>query len=224
MKCHTGLKKIQPTAMPTARPARALSSRERNSLMCSMSGIRPSGFRLLRAAFMRAAAVAEVREVVRPGQRSGTVSSRGQGSGGPLVTLRLRKRRVAHSVAHRVVRSWCRDRCRWLLCGRLPDRSLLRRLDLPSLVTDVIAVAESLRLSLEDTHRLAKRARRVGQLPRSKQHDEHRSQDQQVPRAECVETISVLFSRGLDGDATWPPGRCVSSWRFYAPPPTSSHP
>src|SRR5215470_9267065 len=47
MKCHTGLKKNQPTTMPRASPSRALSRRLRSSRMCSMSDIRASGLSCL---------------------------------------------------------------------------------------------------------------------------------------------------------------------------------
>src|SRR6266536_4248935 len=82
---------------------------------------------------------------------------------------------------------------RWLLSLR----SLLRRLNLTCVLAGVIAVTERLRLSLENAHRLAKRARRIWQLTRAEQHNEHRSQDQQMPRAQCIETHIGPLQQGF---------------------------
>src|SRR6266550_7681586 len=145
MNLHTGLKKIQPTTMPRASPSRALSRRLRSSRMCSMSGIRASGFSSLVWRGMRGP------RACGGAPESGVELISRRHSAGLVGALGLGQRDPVHQGAVVLDRSRRRQRLRR---GRLGlSRLALGWLALGGVaVFGFVALAEPLRLGLEDTH------------------------------------------------------------------------
>src|SRR6266480_1734828 len=157
MKCHTGVKKIQPTTMPRASPSRALSRRLRSSRMCSMSGIRASGFSSLVWRGMRGP-----RACGGAPESGGELISR-RHSAGLVGALGLGERHPVHQGAVVLDRS---RRRQLLRRGRLGlSRLALGRLALGGLaVVGLLVSVEPTRLRLEDTHGTAESPGAVGQF------------------------------------------------------------
>src|ERR1700733_12897473 len=178
-------------AMPTASASTALNSRLRSSRMCSMSGIRPSGFDCRCDVAMR-----------EPSMRAPVMVSASLG----IVGYGVRSRGSAGLLrARRFLGPGAVDRDRLLLqvtdlLLELVDPVLLDlgsgqgrgRLGLLLLVVAVMVGVQVLHLGLEYAHRPAERARGVRHLLAAEQDDQDDRDDQDLPRT--VEQVTKHLS------------------------------
>ena len=212
-ECHTGCANTRPTAVPTIRASAILMTRFRSSRMCSMSDIRPSAS-AASAARTRALRTRAPLTVSPSLAMSGYEREPAQPAWVCCVSVTGAPLTLAASAAACLawrsrICCWSTSTCGWF--GWAARAGPASRLGL-------VLVVQVLHLGLQDAHRLAEGPRRVGQLLRAEEHNQHHGDDEDLPRT--VEQVANHF-RLFTGDGmslAWiTMGRAYTSYVRSAP-------